>query len=113
MNELKTRFWVDALVRRAELGGAHAHVARKGDPDAGAVLVKVFLPLERSALLLAPARDFEGGRLWTWPLGPDPLEEARADAYIARRAQDDPDLWAVEIEDRHGRHFLTEPVEKS
>ena len=36
---LSTDIWVGALIRRAELGGAFAMVARKGDARAGAVLV--------------------------------------------------------------------------
>ena len=33
------------------------------------------------------------------------------DRYVERAVRVDPDLWVVEIEDKHGRHFLTEPVE--
>ena len=31
--------------------------------------------------------------------------------YIRRARSRDSDLWVLEIEDREGRHFLTEPVE--
>ncbi len=112
MNELKAKFWVEALRWRAEGAGAHVYVSRRGDPDAGAVLVKVLLP-EGFARLFAPVRDFNGARQWSQPLGAGPVAEADADAYAARRAGNDPDLWVVEIEDRQGRHFLTEPVERA
>ena len=38
---LSTDIWVAALIRRVELGGGFAVVARKGDARAGSVLVKV------------------------------------------------------------------------
>lgn len=111
MSELKTWIWIDALRRRAEAGGAFAHVARRGDRDAGAVLVKV-ATLDGFAVIYAPARDETGERVWMTPLGEAPVEEARCDAYASRRIEDDPDLWVVEIEDRGGRAFLTEPAAK-
>ena len=112
MTELKARFWIDALRWRAESAGAGVFVTRRGDPDAGAVLLKVSI-LDGTARLFVPVTGFDGARIWSQPLGPDPVEEARADAYAERRGEDDPDLWVIEIEDRHGRHFLTEPLEKS
>jgi hypothetical protein len=110
--DLKTGFWAAALVRRAELGGAFAAVVRKGDADAGAVLVKV-ATLDGRARLYAPARDGEGERVWL-DLSHGSLgdEESAVDAYARKRASQDPDLWIVEIEDRSGRCFLTEPVER-
>ena len=38
-------------------------------------------------------------------------DEVDLDRYIERATRIDPDLWVVEIDDREGRHFLTEPVE--
>lgn len=109
--ELKTDFWASALIRRAEIAGAFAGITRKGDQDAGAVLVKVAL-MDGRARLYAPARDREGERIWL-DLSAGPLGEAEADvdAYIRKRAETDPDLWVIEIEDKKGRHFLEERVD--
>lgn len=113
VDELKTDFWASALIRRAQIGGAFAGVVRKGDTDAGAVLVKV-ATLDRKARLYAPARNGEGARIWldlsAGTLGDD---EGEVDAAIRKRAERDPDLWVIEIEDREGRHFLMEPVDSS
>lgn len=112
MTELKARFWVDALRWRAESAGASVYIARRGDPDAGVVLVKVAMP-QRLAQLYAPARDMDGERVWTCPVGSQPSQEDLVTAYIDRRLDRDPDLWVVEIEDVKGRHFLEEPVERT
>ena len=109
MSSLKTKFWVDALIRRAESGLAAAYVIRRGDEDAGAVLLKV-VDGDRLAHLYVPVRDENGERLWTL-FRDAPVPEPDADAYCRGRVDDDPDLWLIEIEDRAGRHFLTEPVE--
>jgi hypothetical protein len=110
MNQIRAEFWVQALLRRAQAGDAMGGVVRKGDVDAGAVLVRVSR-LNGTSNFYVPARDMDGMRIWTQPLGPEPVEDARLDAYCVRRLEDDPDIWVVEIEDRAGRHFLTEPVE--
>ena len=104
---LKTGFWTSALIRTAEKEGAFAAVVKRGDPDAGACLVKVRL-LNGQAVLYRPIRNMEGERVWL-PKGPE--EEREIDSYINSRVDDDPDIWIVEIEDRKGRHFLTEPIE--
>src|SRR5690606_32070858 len=98
-------------IRRAAIGGASAFVARKGDADAGAVLVKV-ATMDGRARLYAPARDGEGERIYldlsAGQLGDD---ERDVDAYARKRAETDPDLWVIEMENRHGRYFLMEPVD--
>ncbi|HWA00143.1 MAG TPA: DUF1491 family protein [Caulobacterales bacterium] len=109
--ELKTEIWVQALMRRAAIAGAFSTVARRGDRDAGAVLVKVST-LDGKARLYGPALRGEGETIWL-DLSAGGLgdREADVDAYARKRADGDPDLWVVEIEDRSGRTFLTEPVD--
>jgi hypothetical protein len=107
--ELHSDIWVYALIRRAELGGAFATVARRGDARAGAVLVKTLDRRGGQARLYAQALGAQGEPVWMRPL--DSSGEADVDAHIERAVRFDPDLWVVEIEDSDGRRFLTEPVE--
>ncbi len=113
MFELKTEVWASALIRRASIAGSFAAVARKGDADAGAVLVKA-ATLDGRARLYAPARDGAGERMWldlsAGALGDD---ERNVDEYVRKRVATDPGLWVIEVEDKQGRHFLMEPVDPS
>jgi hypothetical protein len=109
MSHLKAKIWVDALIRRAELGLASIYVIRRGDEDAGAVLVKV-VKTRANADLYVPARDASGDRIWS-RFRNQSLPESDIDSYCRTRMEQDPDLWIIEIEDREGRNFLTEPVE--
>jgi hypothetical protein len=106
---LSTDIWIGALIRRAELEGAYATVIRKGDAKGGAVLVKALDRRAGLAQLYAEAIRGDGERVWMSPVAS--TDEAALDAYIDRALRFDPDIWVVEIDDRSGRHFLTEPVE--
>jgi len=105
---LSSDLWVSALIRRAEIGGAFATVVRKGDDRAGSVVVKAYDTSTRTARVFTEAFGPDGERLWIQPVVSD--SESELDAYIARQRGYDPDLWVVEIEDRQGRHFITEKV---
>lgn len=109
MSRLSTDLWVGALIRRAELGGAFPVVARRGDPRAGTVLVKTVNRRAGAARLYAEAVRGDGERIWMEPVASEVEEDL--DAYVSRAARVDPDLWVVEIDDREGRHFLTEAVQ--
>jgi hypothetical protein len=75
------------------------------------VLVKVLNRTDGSARLYAEATRGDGDRVWMEPVASN--QEPDLDRYVERAARIDPDIWVVEIEDREGRHFLVEPVERS
>lgn len=108
---IQTHVFVSALARRANLGGAFATIARKGDSERGDVLVKVVASRVQATLYGKAFRPGEEVVFTPLPEGAPAQTEAEVDAYIARRVKTDPDLWVVEIEDREGRHFLTMKVE--
>ena len=108
---LKSAIWVAAYVRRCHLEGAFAVIRRRGAEEAGAIFVKISR-LDGSAALYGPApqsafdeaRPIE--RRFVSSLAGSFVEDAKAEAHIARQREFDPDLWVIEVEDRAGRHFL-------
>ncbi|SDH06358.1 DUF1491 family protein [Roseospirillum parvum] len=103
MPRLTTSLRVAAAVRQATAWGAWAGVVRKGDADAGAILL-CLNRLDGSHALLAESRDAEGTLGWH-PLGAGtPLDAQGLAAAIERQLSYDPDLWVVEMEDKQGRN---------
>ena len=104
---LKSEIWVQAYLRICAVNGVAGVLVRRGDADAGAIFIRVSR-LNGSSDLYGPAAagldgmDTERRFVLCLPNGPDPA----ADAYLARQATYDPDLWIIETEDRAGRHCL-------
>ena len=94
---LKSALQVQALIRRCDLATIGVAVTARGDPDAGAILVKL-CGLNAGATVLAQARRADGTLGWLRATGEAPVAESDANAYIARQRQRDPDLWVIEIE---------------
>ena len=111
MVRLPSKLWVEALIRTVEVAGSSAFIGQKGDAERGDTLIKV-ARLDGTAVAYTPSTNLEGERVFrnllSQGVGPD---EASVDAYIRRARDRDSDLWVVEIEDREGRHFLTEDIE--
>lgn len=104
---LKSEIWVKAYLRRASVAGSPGVVVRRGDADAGTIMIRV-ARLDGSCDLYAPApaglASDDGERRWTRIAAQ--ANEADIEARLASEARLDPDLWIVEIEDRAGRHHL-------
>ena len=101
---LKSEIWVSAFLRQGQVMGRYGAVIRKGAPEAGAVYV-IVNHLDGTLHLFGPAPgssfDATGERRWILEL-PFPADQAAVDRLLARRSASDPDIWIVEIEDRHG-----------
>lgn len=95
-----------AYLARLRLADIPAYVTARGDPTAGAVIVKC-ATLDGSAKAFQRSYDLMSGeRIWVVLVeGP----EAVVDAALARQRANDPDLWIIEIEDRAARTLLDEP----
>lgn len=106
---LKSEIWVKAYLRRCGVQGANAVVLRHGDDDAGAIFIKT-LDHEGMACVFTPApAGLEGAdydRRWVAGLKGARVPDAEAQLYLDKEARFDGDLWIIEVDDRHGRHFL-------
>ena len=93
---VKAGLWVSMALRMGNADGRYGSVIRKGDPDAGGVLVVLRRGNEVS--VLSQMRSADGELAWMRATGADPVDDATADAYIARQVKFDPDLWVLEFD---------------
>ncbi|MEM7268401.1 MAG: DUF1491 family protein [Pseudomonadota bacterium] len=100
---LSADFWVGAYMARLMGEGIPAHIVAKGDPTAGAVIVKL-ATMRGKASAWSRATGPEGETIWS-ALAEDE-DETEVDARLSRQRTFDPDLWIVEVEDPRGRAFL-------
>lgn len=93
---VKAGIWVSMALRMGNASGRYGAVLRKGDPDAGGVLV--VLRGREGLVALAQMRTAEGQAAWMRGTGPAPVDQEAVDAYVARQVKFDPDLWVLEFE---------------
>ena len=107
---LKTDIWAAALLRRLNSRtDMAALLVRRGDPDAGTVLLKLNA-LDGTATVLSQTSTAAGERAWLRATGREPVADAEAEAYLRRASARDPDVWIIEIEDRLRQFAPDEPV---
>jgi hypothetical protein len=73
-------------------------VLRKGDADSGGVLV--VLRGRDGLCVLSQVRAADGALAWMRATGTAPVDQAAADAYVARQVRFDPDIWVLEFDSR-------------
>ena len=93
---VKAGIWVKMALRMGQQDGRYGTVLRKGDADAGGILV--VLRGREGLCVLSQIRDANGELAWLRATGPAPVEQTKADDYVARQLRFDPDLWVLEFE---------------
>ena len=101
---LKSEIWVAALLRRCAAQGLFGAVINRGAEEAGAIYVYIN-HLDGTYDLLGPppgsSHDGDGQRQFVKEF-PEPVDWTIASTHVAKQRKFDPDIWAVEIEDRKG-----------
>ncbi len=93
---IKAGIWVSAALRLGTADGKPGMVIRKGDADAGGVLV--ILRGRTGYMVLSQFRDAHGDLAWMRGTGSDPVSEAASEAYIRKQLTYDSDLWVIEFD---------------
>lgn len=111
---LRSDIWVSAFLRRAEIEGAFAVLRQRGAAEAGAIFIRLDCLDGRNALFgPAPQTDIEeddATRRFRPMHEAEWVDAATVEDRLAREKKFDPDLWIVDVEDRHGRSFLDDAL---
>jgi hypothetical protein len=96
---------IAGLIRRVQAEGGFAAVIKKGERDAGTILVVITENGENSrAYERMPQLD--GSRAWTCSQKQDPENKEYFLEYLERRGKQDPDLWILELDIARGERFI-------
>ena len=106
---LKTNLWIRAQIKICDINFLPAIILRKGDPDSGAVILKINR-LEHGVQVLSQTRTSESHLAWISITGDFPVNESVADKKIENQCKIDPDIWVLEIEDPNYNYQMQEPI---
>ncbi len=94
-DRVKAKLWVQMALRMGDLDGRPGAVLRKGDPDAGGILVVL---RGRGGLSVLSQVRTGGESAWMRATGEAGVDQAVVDAYVDRQVGRDPDVWVLEFE---------------
>ena len=106
---LKSEFWVKAQLRLLDQACISAVIGKRGDPDAGAIYLKIIYD-RTNVVVLSPSRNIDGEQVWIRGTGNESVSEPEADAYLSRQMDFDPDIWVLEIEDPKEAYQPDRPI---
>ena len=104
-SRLPAHIEVSGLVRAVNDAGGFATILRKGERDAGTILITTRHQSDRLCLY-ERMPDLDGNRKWTCTRE-QPIEKEREfSAYLERRSQQDTDCWIIDLEIARAERFI-------
>lgn len=102
---------VAALLREVQANGGFATVLRKGERDAGTILV-VLCENGAQQRLYERMPQLDGTRAWICSKAEDIEKPGEFSEYLERRGRQDGDVWIVELDIADGERFIA-PLTKN
>lgn len=96
---------VSGLIRATQAAGGFAMVVKKGERDAGTILV-VCVQRDGTSVLYERMPQIDGTRAWTETKVQNPENKQEFDEYLTRRGRQDEDLWIVELTVDDGKRLV-------
>ncbi len=96
---------VSSLIRRVQSEGGFATVIKKGERDAGTILV-VLGHNGTGYRLFERMPQLDGTRTWHCSVTQDTDNPIQFNEYVDRRGHQDPDVWIVELDVAEGERFV-------
>lgn len=101
-----------AILRLAESQGGFATVLAKGEHDAGTILI-VTLCRGTAGVLYERMPSLEGSRSFVAAMREDTDNKEEFSEYLARRCQQDPDTWLIEVDIADPERFIAQIADVS
>ncbi|MDE2434628.1 MAG: DUF1491 family protein [Sphingomonadales bacterium] len=96
---------VAGLIRAVEAAGGFAAVLRKGEREAGTILV-LTIQSGTNGRLFERMPSLDGQRKWHQIPFQDTDNKEKLSEYLYRRGRQDGDLWIIELDIANGERFI-------
>lgn len=96
---------ISSLIRQVQAEGGFATVIKKGEREAGTILVVLTENGTRSRIFERMPQ-LDGSRIWHCAMTQDAENPDEFDRYLERRGKQDPDVWILELDIKNGERFL-------
>ena len=103
-SRITSELWVSALRKKLEAKAVPIFISKKGNNQAGAIIIKVSNLRGRSKIFVQASYSGDDRRWMELSDGPD----AEMEEVLKSQQKFDRDVWILEVEELHGIQFFDE-----